>query len=122
MQHQRLLEPMEALIAEVIEIHPEYHALLAGDSEIVEHDFTPEDGRTNPFLHMGMHIALREQAGADRPPGVKSIYRQLTAQRGRHDAEHAMMECLGGALWTAQRSQQSPDEDAYLGCLKKLLN
>ena len=31
MQNQQILEPMEALIAEVIEGHSEYHDLLADD-------------------------------------------------------------------------------------------
>ncbi len=120
MQQQQLLEPMEALIADVIESHPEYHAWFAEDAEIKQQEFTPEQGQTNPFLHMGMHIALREQAGTDRPAGIKSIYQRLTAVKGQHQAEHAMMECLGQALWSAQRNAQAADEANYLDCLKKL--
>jgi hypothetical protein len=120
MQQRQLLEPMEALIADVIEAHPEYHALLADNDEIKQQEFTPEQGQTNPFLHMGMHIALREQAGSDRPGGIKSIYQRLVAAKGQHEAEHAMMECLGQALWSAQRNAQAPDEADYLDCLEKL--
>ena len=120
MQQRQLLEPMEALIADVIESHPEYHALLADDAEIRQQEFTPEQGQTNPFLHMGMHIALREQAGTDRPAGINAIYQRLTAAKGQHQAEHAMMECLGLALWSAQRNHLPPDEADYLDCLKKL--
>ncbi len=120
LQQKLVLEPMEAMIAEVIEIHPEYHALLEAGDDIRQQEFTPDQGQTNPFLHMGMHIALREQAGADRPPGVKAIYQQLVTQTGQHEAEHSMMECLGQTLWSAQRNNQPPDEVAYLDCLKKL--
>ena len=120
LQQNRVLEPMEALIADVIESHPEYHALLNDDSEIRQREFTPDGGQINPFLHMGMHIALREQAGADRPPGIKPVYQKLIRDRGQHEAEHAMMECLGQVLWSAQRDQREPDEAAYLECLKKL--
>jgi hypothetical protein len=120
LQQQLLLEPMEALIADVIEIHPEYHVLLEAGDDIRQQEFTPEQGQTNPFLHMGMHIALREQAAADRPPGVKAIHQKLLAQKGQHKAEHDMMECLGQSLWSAQRNNQLPDEAAYLDCLKKL--
>lgn len=120
MQQKLLLEPMEALIADVIEIHPEYHSLLEVDREIKQQDFTPEQGQTNPFLHMGMHIALREQAGTDRPPGIDAVYQKLVSSKGQHEAEHAMMECLGQALWNAQRSDQTPDETAYLDCLQNL--
>ena len=120
LQQRQVLEPMQALIADVIEAHPEYHALLDADDDIKQQEFTPEGGRTNPFLHMGMHIALREQAGGDRPAGLRDIYRRLVANLGQHEAEHAMMECLGESLWSAQRSGQAPDEQAYLDCLKKL--
>ena len=119
MQQQQLLEPMEAIIAEVIEMHPEYHALLDDPEAAAHGEFTPEQGHTNPFLHMGMHIALREQAQSDRPPGIQGLYRKLT-RRDRHDGEHAMMECLGQVLWQAQRDTAEPDQAAYLECLKKL--
>ena len=120
MQRGQLLEPMEALIAEVIELHPEYQPLLEDEDAVGQLEFTPARGRTNPFLHMGMHIALREQAGGDRPAGVRAIYRRLVDARGAHEAEHAMMECLGQSLWEAQRENRAPDEAAYLECLKKL--
>ena len=119
LQEKQVLEPMEALIAEVIEIHPEYHALLEDSEAVAQSEFTPEQGQTNPFLHMGMHIALREQAQGNRPPGIQPIYQKL-AKRGQHEAEHAMMECLGQVLWQAQRDGREPDQDSYLECLKKL--
>ena len=120
MQARSLLEPMESLIADVIELHPEYHKLLDDGEEVKQQDYTPELGQTNPFLHMGMHIALREQVGNDRPAGIKSIYAKLIKRQGQHRGEHAMIECLGQSLWTAQRNDQAPDEDLYLACLKKL--
>jgi hypothetical protein len=67
-----------------------------------------------------MHIALREQAGTDRPPGIKAVYQKLVSGKGQHEAEHAMMECLGQTLWSAQRNNQAPDEAVYLDCLQKL--
>ena len=120
MQDQTLLEPLEAIIADVIQLHPGYHPLLNTGESATEKDYTPEGGQTNPFLHMGMHITLREQAGGDRPVGIKAIYQKLVAQKGIHDAEHAMIECLGEVLWSAQRGNAMPDENAYLACLRKL--
>ncbi len=120
LQQRQLLEPMEAIIADVIEAHPEYHPLFETSAEIKQREFTPEQGQTNPFLHMGMHIALREQAGADRPAGIAAVYQRLLRGRDQHEVEHAMMECLGQALWQAQRDGALPDESAYLECLKKL--
>ena len=119
-QQGQILEPMEALIAEVIEIHPEYHGLLDDRDNATHSDFSPEQGQTNPFLHMGMHIALREQAATDRPAGIQALHQKLCSSKGIHDAEHAMMECLGEALWKAQRDATEPDQQSYLDCLKKL--
>jgi len=120
MQDQALLEPLEAIIADVIKLHSEYHSILETGETAGQMDFSPEDGQTNPFLHMGMHITLREQTGGDRPAGMLGIYQKLVQQRGIHDTEHAMMECLGEALWNAQRNNALPDEGAYLECLRQL--
>jgi len=120
MQNQSLLEPLEAIIADVIKLHPEYHSMLEEGEAAKQKDFSPEDGQTNPFLHMGMHITLREQAGGDRPTGILDIYAKLVQQKGIHETEHAMMECLGQTLWKAQRDDAMPDENAYLACLRQL--
>jgi len=120
MQNNSLLEPMEAIIADIIQMHPEYHSLLSISEQAKEKDFLPEAGETNPFLHMGMHIALREQASTDRPAGFKDIYDKLLRQRKLHDAEHAMMECLAEALYYSQKNNKPFDEIEYLGNLKVL--
>ncbi len=119
-QNQSVLEPLEAIIADVIKLHPEYHSMLEMGETAKQKDFSPEDGQTNPFLHMGMHITLREQAGGDRPAGILDIYQKLVQQKGIHETEHAMMECLGQTLWNAQRHDAMPDENAYLACLRQL--
>lgn len=114
------LQPLEQLVAQVVEQHPEYHVYLS-DAEQLDRDFTPEQGQTNPWLHMGMHITLAEQLGTDRPAGIRSSYQQIVARFGdQHAAEHAMMDCLGVVLWEAQRAGTAPDERGYLECLKKL--
>lgn len=115
------VDTLQAQIADVVAAHPEYHDLLEGPEEHLQADWMPEEGLTNPFLHMGMHLALREQLGTDRPAGIREIHTRLVRQLGdRHGAEHAMMECLGVVLWEAQRTGLPPDEDAYLLALKAL--
>jgi hypothetical protein len=115
------LEPLEQLVLGVALAHPEYHALLTDMDIALGAEYSPEGGVSNPFLHMGMHIAIREQVGADRPAGITALYRQLSKKYdNEHALEHAMMECLGEALWSAQRRGLPPDEAAYLNCLKKL--
>jgi hypothetical protein len=114
------LQPLEQVVAQVVEQHPEYHACL-NDVDQLDRDFTPEQGETNPWLHMGMHITLAEQLATDRPAGVRSRYQRIVGRLGdHHAAEHAMMDCLGVALWEAQRAGTAPDEQAYLACLEKL--
>lgn len=120
MQARQPLEPMEAIIADVIQIHPEYHALLSKGDDARDRDFLPEAGETNPFLHMGMHIALREQNGTDRPTGFRDIYQKLVNRMGAHDAEHAMIECLAEALWRSQKDNRPFDEKSYMQQLKML--
>ena len=115
------LEPLEAQLAAVIAEHPEYVAWLESGEQVVAADFTPEGGRENPFLHMGLHLAIREQVSTNRPPGITDIHEKLSARLGgAHAAEHAMLEPLAEALWEAQRAGRMPDEQAYLERLRKL--
>lgn len=122
MQQRLPLQPMEAIIADVIALHPEYHQYLEDPEVSIDEDFKPEQGNTNPFLHMGMHIALKEQQSTDRPAGVVAVYGKLLNKLGNpHDVEHSMMECLGETLWLANRDNKLPDEQYYLRCLQRLL-
>jgi hypothetical protein len=114
------LEGLEQLVAQVAEQHPEYHHLFS-DPDALHRDFHVEDGQTNPFLHMGMHITLAEQLGSDRPAGIRTLHQKITLKTGdAHEAEHQMMECLGLILWEAQRDGKPPDEQAFLACMRKL--
>ena len=113
------LSPLEAQIADVVELHPEYHADVAGGD--LDRDFTPEGGRTNPFLHMGLHLGIREQVTTDRPSGIAAVYEAVVAATGDpHAAEHRMIECLAETLWEAQNANAPPDETKYLERLRCL--
>ena len=114
------LEPLEKIIAEVIKQHPEYHKILSNSDNALGKEYLPEMGETNPFLHMGMHIAIHEQLSTDRPAGIRDIYQRLTSKHGdTHTAEHKIMDCLGEMMWQAQHLGVAPDENQYLSCLKK---
>ena len=115
-QQKQPLTALEQQIAQVINEHPEYHKHLKD----VHQDFLPEAGQSNPFLHMGMHLAIREQLATNRPSGILDCYHRLCKKQGSDlEAEHEMMECLGEAMWHAQRTGSMPDEQAYLVCLKQ---
>ncbi len=116
------LEPIEQIIAGIIQQHPEYHSLLASPDAVIDQDFTPEMGQSNPFLHMAMHIAIQEQLGTQRPKGIVAVYQSLL-EKGNdpHTIEHQMMEPLSEMLWQAQRNNTAPDEKFYLKALRKLV-
>jgi len=115
------LEPLEAQLVGVIAEHPEYAAWLESAEKAVGTEFAPEAGRENPFLHMGLHLAVRDQVTTDRPAGIAAVHRELTRRHGdAHSAEHAMIGVLGEVLWEAQRSGCAPDEPAYLERLRRL--
>ena len=112
------LSPLEEQIVRVIAEHPEYHDAVTGD---IERDFTVEAGQTNPFLHMGLHLGVREQVATDRPPGIAAVFRALAVRSGdAHSAEHRMIDCLAETLWEAQRAGVAPDEATYLDRLRRL--
>ena len=115
------LSALEALVADVVSMHPEYHRRLEDAEAPLDQEFYPEHGAENPFLHLGLHVALREQLGAGRPPAVRETYQRLLRRHGdAHRVEHQLMECIGRTLWEAQRSGTAPDERAYLECLRRL--
>jgi hypothetical protein len=115
------LEPLDAQIAAVIAEHPEYHGWLESGEAAVGAEFTPERGALNPFLHLGLHLALREQVATDRPVGITDVHTRLARRFGSaHQAEHIMSEILGEVLWKAQRSGGAPDESDYLERLRRL--
>ncbi len=116
------LSPLETQIADVIAIHPEYQALFADSEAVLDKDWTPETGATNPFLHMGLHLAIRDQVNTDRPIGIRDAYQSLRKKLAtEHDVEHCMIECLAEALWNSQRNSSPPDEGAYLNRVKSLI-
>ncbi|MBI5039811.1 MAG: DUF1841 family protein [Gammaproteobacteria bacterium] len=114
------LEPLEGQIRDVILLHPEYHTLLEQPERALGRDYLPEFGETNPFLHMGLHLAIHEQLGTDRPAGIRALIAELHPRwPDRHALEHQMMECLAESLWRSQRDGIPPDEAVYLDCLRR---
>jgi hypothetical protein len=118
-----VLAPIEALALDWIIAHPEYHAELEVDAGSGT-DYRIEDGRTNPFLHLSMHLAIAEQLSVDQPPGIRAAHARLLARcDDAHAAAHEVMECLGEIVWSAQRSGHAlpPEEmsERYLDCLRR---
>ena len=122
-RESRTLEGVESVIVDVALRHPEYHPVLDAGEDSAPREYHAALGETNPFMHMGLHIAIAEQLSIDQPPGVRGYYQQLSARLpDPHAVEHAMMECLTEMLWQSQQSGRPPDQVAYLRCLERLIH
>ncbi len=113
-RNREILDGAEATAADLIAEHPEYHALLEDAEGALAKEFTPEGGQMNPFLHLSLHLAVADQVSIDQPPGIRAAYHALRARLDVHEAEHAILECLGETLWRAQRDNAPLDAEAYL--------
>jgi hypothetical protein len=115
-----LLTPIEDLAAQLISKHPEYFSVLENPQQHQDNDYMPEDGKTNPFLHLMMHLTIEEQISIDQPVGIRAQFIRLTKKlESEHDAQHRMMECLSEMIWQAQRSRTQPDAAIYFSCLEQ---
>ena len=114
------LDAMEAQAAPWIAEHPEYHAELDDEAQALEARYDVDAGRTNPFLHLAMHLSITEQLAIDQPRGIRQAVELLAVRQGSlHEAHHQVMECLGEMIWTAQRQGLPPDGQAYLEAVRR---
>jgi hypothetical protein len=114
------LDPMETLAARWIVEHPEYHAELADEATAQQAVYNVEEGRTNPFLHLSMHLSIHEQVAIDQPTGIRQAVDLLAARRNSlHEAHHEVMDCLGEMIWASQRSGLPPDGVAYIDAVRR---
>ena len=119
------MEAIEQIAAQWIELHPEYHTVLADVDTALAAQY-PHDGAGdaqqmgNPFLHLSMHLSISEQCSIDQPRGIRQAVELLAKRKDDlHAAHHAAMDCLGEMLWEAQRSKRQPDGDAYVACVQR---
>ena len=114
------LEAIETIASLWIDEHPEYHADLANIDAALGAMEQAEDGRTNPFLHLSMHLSISEQCSIDQPRGIRQAVELLTHRRNSlHAAHHEAMDCLGKMIWESQRAGRPPDGDAYIACVQQ---
>ena len=112
--------PLEAVAAQWTAEHPEYHADLADVEAARAAVYEVDGGRTNPFLHLSMHLSISEQVSIDQPRGIRQAVELLAARRGAlHTAHHEVMECLGEMVWASQRSGLPPDGDRYIAGVRR---
>lgn len=110
------LEQLERMIVDVVRMHPEYQPIIRTETAA-----TSEFLEANPYVHMGLHIALREQLLADRPAGVRRLYRRILRKSfDAHTADHEVMACLQEVMLEAQTRGASLDKESETGYLRRL--
>lgn len=114
------ITPLEAIAIDWIHEHPEYHPDLDSLELALAADYSVEQARSNPFLHLSMHLAISEQLSIDQPRGIRAAWEALVGRLGsEHAAAHEIIECLGEVVWRAQRDGTPPDGEAYLDCVRR---
>jgi hypothetical protein len=117
---REILTPIEAIAADWIHQHPEYEDVLSDLDTALEANYSVDEGKSNPFLHLSMHLSISEQISVDQPRGVRSAFQALARKlNSEHEAHHQIMECLGEMMWNSQRSGLPPDGEAYIEALRK---
>lgn len=113
---KKVLDPLEDQLTQVIEMHPEYHKLINN----VESEYFPEQGEVNPFLHINLHLSLREQLSINQPTGINEYYKKiLNKVQDPHETEHLMMDCIAQMIFSSQKNNTPMDHQAYIRCLEK---
>src|SRR5690349_21915920 len=118
-KQQHTLSPLDKQVVAVISEHPEYHVIVESAAADLA-NYSPRGGQLNPWLHMGLHLAIREQVATNRPAGIADVHARLSKLAGPHEAEHRMLDVLAEQMWDAQRSGKAPDENVYLDRLRGL--
>ena len=114
------LEPMEILVSQWIDEHPEFHAELSDVDAALARMHEVDSTRENPFLHLSMHLSISEQCSIDQPRGIRQAVELLSHKlNSLHEAHHRTMECLGRMVFESQRSGRMPDGGVYIDCVQR---
>ena len=114
---QEQLEPLELQLSKIVEQHPEYQNLIKN----LDSEYFPEQGNTNPFLHINHHVTLQDLIRMDQPKGIKESHSQFLQKiKDAHEVEHMMMEHIAEMIVNAQKNNAAFDLDGYIQALKSL--
>ena len=118
-QHSTLSD-LEKIAVEVMQMHPEYHTILDASERYMQQQYFPEQGETNPFLHLSLHLSVIEQISINQPIGIGQVYEKLKQKHGdQHMAQHDILDCLAETIWQSQRNNTPLDSAHYLGLLQQ---
>lgn len=118
-QHSPLSD-LEKIAVEVMQMHPEYHTILDAPERYMQQQYFPEQGETNPFLHLSLHLSVIEQISINQPIGIGQIYEKLKLKHcDQHMAQHDILDCLAETIWQSQRNNTPLDSAHYLSLLQQ---
>ena len=116
-------DPLQQKAVKIINAHPEYQRFVEQIELWKDHNWLPEQGETNPFLHLSLHLSIQEQVAIDQPFGIAEIHQKLCQKTGNEmQAEHLMMDALVEMIWQAQRYGGGFDVNSYITQLRRLID
>ena len=117
------LDALQQKALRIVEAHPEYHRYLEHIENYLDKNWTPDEGETNPFFFIFLHLSIQEQVAINQPPGIREIHQRLCGKYNDDwvQAEHEMMEALAETSWEAERFGRGLDVNAYMTRLRKLV-
>jgi hypothetical protein len=108
------LEGEDALIAEVMNQHPEFDTIWP----LGEFSAQPREigGMVvNPFVHTALHVIIEQQIEKERPPAIAETFKKLLSQgKERHEASHQIATIYANHYFTTFRKGQPFDELSYV--------
>lgn len=122
-QQPLLLNALQQKALRIIAAHTEYAPYLENVEHFLNRTWRPEEGETNPFLHLSLHLSVQEQVAIDQPFGITAIHQSLCEQYAGDwvKAEHDMIEALAETIWQAQCYGQGLDVNVYMTRLRSLV-
>jgi len=115
-----IFTPLESIASYWITQHPEYVSVLSDLDSALNVDYSIDQGKTNPFLHLSMHLSITEQTSIDQPPGIEAAFINLAHRlQSVHEAHHVIMKYLGTMLWESQRNNTPFDGMAYVNLVQQ---
>ena len=109
----------QRLVAEVIRDHPEHHGLFESLEVALNHQSPPN--QQSPFVHLSLHVVVREQVQGNMPVGISTLYQEkYMALKDAHQAEHVLMTALAKTL-AVQSPANGLDAAAYFKAIKEAL-
>ena len=75
------LEPLERLIAAVVNEHPEYQSMLVNPDAALNQEYLPETGQTNPFCTLACTSPFMNSWEVIDLPGFSAFISGFAAKR-----------------------------------------